>query len=42
MEDDRNGFDLGYLLTEIGDLILWIPRSRRGFILKVLEAYGGL
>ncbi len=39
LEDYRNGFYLGHLLTEIGDLIFWISRSRKGFISKVLEAY---
>jgi len=38
-EDYRNGFHLRHLLTEIGDLILEIPRSRKGFLLRVLEAY---
>jgi transposase-like protein len=38
-EDYRNGFYLRHLLTEIGDLILEVPRSRKGFISKVLEAY---
>ncbi len=38
-EDYRNGFYLRHLLTEIGDLILQAPRSRKGFASKVLEAY---
>src|SRR4030043_309899 len=38
-EDYRNGSYLRHLLTEIGDLILRIPRSRKGFMSKVLEAY---
>ena len=38
-EDYRNGSYLRHLLTEIGDLILRIPRSRKGFAFKVLEAY---
>ena len=38
-EDYRNGFYLRHLLTEIGDLILRIRRTRKGFITKVLEAY---
>src|SRR4030065_990822 len=38
-EDYRNGSYLRHLLTEIGDLIVQIPRSRKGFVLKVLEAY---
>ncbi len=38
-EDYRNGSYVRHLLTEIGDLILQIPRSRKGFVSKVLEAY---
>ena len=38
-EDYRNGSYLRHLLTEIGDLILRVPRSRKGFISSVLEAY---
>jgi len=38
-EDYRNGFYLRHLLTEIGDLILRIRRTRKGFITEVLEAY---
>ncbi len=38
-EDYRNGFYLRHLLTEIGDLIIGIPRSRKGFVSRVLEAY---
>lgn len=38
-EDYRNGSYVRHLLTEIGDLILRIPRSRKGFGSKVLEAY---
>jgi putative transposase len=38
-EDYRNGSYLRHLLTEIGDLIFRIPRSRKGFMSKVLEAY---
>ena len=38
-EDYRNGSYLRHLLTEIGDLILQIPRSRKGFLSRVLEAY---
>lgn len=38
-EDYRNGFYHRHLLTEIGDLILRIRRTRKGFISKVLEAY---
>ncbi len=38
-EDYRNGSYLRHYLTELGDLILRIPRTRKGFISKVLEAY---
>ena len=38
-EDYRNGSYLRHFLTEIGDLILQIQRTRKGFISKVLEAY---
>ena len=38
-EDYRNGSYLRHLLTEIGDLILRIRRTRKGFVSKVLEAY---
>jgi transposase-like protein len=38
-QDYRNGSYLRHLLTEIGDLILQIPRSRKGFVSRVLEAY---
>ena len=38
-EDYRNGFYLRHLLTEIGDLIVRIPRSRKRFVSRVLEAY---
>jgi transposase-like protein len=38
-EDYRNGSYLRHLLTEIGNLIVRIPRSRKGFVLRVLEAY---
>jgi transposase-like protein len=38
-EDYRNGSYLRHLLTEIGDLILRIRWTRKGFISKVLEAY---
>jgi putative transposase len=38
-EDYRNGSYLRHFLTEIGDLILRIRRTRKGFISKVLEAY---
>lgn len=38
-EDYRNGTYLRHWLTEVGDIILKVPRSRKGFIPKVLEAY---
>jgi len=38
-EDYRNGSYLRHLLTEIGDLILRIRRTRKGFVSKVLEVY---
>ncbi len=38
-EDYRNGSYLRHLLTELGDVILKIPRTRKGFVLKVLESY---
>jgi transposase-like protein len=38
-EDYRNGSYLRHLLTEIGNFILQIPRSRKGFVSRVLEAY---
>lgn len=38
-EDYRNGSYLRHLLTEIGDLIIRVRRSRRGFVSRVLEAY---
>jgi transposase-like protein len=38
-EDYRNGFHPRHLITEIGDLLLEIPRSRKGFLSRVLEAY---
>jgi len=38
-EDYRNGSYLRHLLTEIGDLVIRIPRSRKGFVSRVLEAY---
>ncbi len=38
-EDYRNGFYLRHFLTEIGDLIVRIPRTRKGFVSKVLETY---
>ena len=38
-EDYRNGFYLRHFLTELGDLIVRIPRTRKGFVSKVLEMY---
>ena len=38
-EDYRNGSYLRHFLTELGDLMVRIPRTRKGFISKVLEAY---
>jgi len=38
-EDYRNGSYLRHLLTEVGDLLLQIPRSRKGYVSRVLEAY---
>jgi len=38
-EDYRNGSFLRHLLTEIGDLVLRVRRSRKGFVSRVLEAY---
>ena len=38
-QDYRNGRRARHFLTELGDLILRIPRTRRGYVSKVLEAY---
>ena len=38
-QDYRNGKRPRHFLTELGDLIVRIPRTRRGYISKVLEAY---
>ena len=38
-EDYRNGKRSRHFLTELGDLILRIPRTRKGYVSKVLEAY---
>src|SRR4030043_2129208 len=38
-EDYRNGSYLRHLLTEIGDMIVRVRRSRRGFVSRVLEGY---
>lgn len=39
LQDYRNGRRPRHFLTELGDLILRIPRTRKGYISKVLEAY---
>lgn len=38
-EDYRNGRRPRHFLTELGDLILRVPRTRKGYVSKVLEAY---
>lgn len=38
-EDYRNGKRPRHFLTELGDLILRIPRTRKGYVSKVLESY---
>ncbi len=38
-EDYRNGSYSRHYLTELGDLLVRIPRTRKGFISKVLKAY---
>jgi len=38
-EDYRNGRRPRHFLTELGDLILRIPRTRKGYVSRVLEAY---
>ena len=38
-QDYRNGRRPRHFLTELGDLILGIPRTRKGYVSKVLEAY---
>jgi len=38
-EDYRNGKRSRHFLTELGDLILRIPRTRKGYVSRVLEAY---
>ena len=38
-EDYRNGFRIRHLLTEIGDLVIRMPRTRKRFVSRVLEAY---
>ena len=38
-EDYRNGSYLRHFLTELGELMVRIPRTRKGYISRVLEAY---
>jgi transposase-like protein len=38
-EDYRNGFRIRHVLTEIGDLVVRMPRARKRFVSRVLEAY---
>ena len=38
-EDYRNGFRIRHLLTEMGDLVVRMPRTRKRFVSRVLEAY---
>ena len=38
-EDYRNGFRIRHLLTDIGDLVVRMPRTRKKFISRILEAY---
>ena len=38
-QDYRNGFRIRHVLTELGDLMVRIPRSRKRFMSRVLEAY---
>jgi transposase-like protein len=38
-EDYRNGFRIRHLLTEIGDLVVRMPRTRKKFVSRILEAY---
>jgi len=38
-EDYRNGFRIRHLLTEIGDLVVRMPRTRKKFVFRILEAY---
>jgi transposase-like protein len=38
-EDYRNGFRIRHVLTEIGDLVVRMPRTRKRFVSRVLEAY---
>lgn len=37
--DYRNGFRIRHLLTEIGDLVVRMPRTRKRFASRILEAY---
>ncbi len=38
-EDYRNGFRIRHVLAEIGDLVVRMPRTRKRFVSRVLEAY---
>jgi putative transposase len=38
-EDYRNGSRIRHILTELGDLMVQIPRTRKKFVFRVLEAY---
>ena len=38
-QDYRSGFRIRHVLTELGDLMVRIPRSRKRFMSRVLEAY---
>jgi len=38
-EDYRNGSRIRHVLTELGDLMVRIPRTRKPFVSRVLEAY---
>ena len=38
-EDYRNGFRIRHMLTEIGDVVVRMPRTRKRFVSRVLEAY---
>jgi len=37
--DYRNGSRIRHILTELGDLLVWVPRTRKRFVSRVLEAY---
>src|SRR5512139_1195525 len=38
-QDYRNGFRIRHMLTEIGDVVVRMPRTRKRFVSRVLEAY---